>query len=274
MGHPSIKKVAEFLIQNFDINSGPIRCLDAFADSYCLLKDTGRSEDVVEFCERNFNDIRRTVVDHYELCVANNYPVDFEIIGTGNDYIRGMAWSHDGMAADERLIRSRRSKIGANIERIDALDANGFEALMVAFLVSMGASSYKITPASKDDGVDFVGKIDLTVNQDDGATYSLIDNFSTYVVGQAKHYKKTNFKISDVRELIGSVGMVRNGISAYSPTRSDRFGIRPYDPIFAVLVTSGNVSKFGWDFASRSGVLVIDGRQLAAHLTESGYFDD
>lgn len=267
------KAAAKRLAQEFDISSPPRKLEEVFVDFFCAAKNFIACDEIIELCEKGSGEFQNFITEHYNSCIELNIIAKYEIVGADNDYIRGLAFIHASMSAEERDLRTKRALFDKNYEILMDLNFNEFESLMGKFLQYLGAEKFEITKSSHDDGIDFVGRIDLSsISGKQPNIFSLEREFYGYIVGQAKHYRRTKFKISEVRELIGSVEMVRSGISAYDSNRSNRFGIKPFDPIFSVFVTSGLISGNGREFGRNSGVTIVDGHQLTLFLTDNDYF--
>ncbi len=89
------------------------------------------------------------------------------------------------------------------------------------------------------------------------------------MVGQAKHYKKTQAATPDIRAVVGSVDLAR----ARAFARSDSFAdleIRVCDPVLYLLFTTGTISSDGWSLLDSSGVIGMDGMMVAAFLADHG----
>ena len=88
------------------------------------------------------------------------------------------------------------------------------------------------------------------------------------MVGQAKHYVDGSVSTPALRDLIGSVTMLR------SP-KADRRAypnliIRTCDSVFHLLVTTGRLSSEVWREINNHGAIGIDGEMLAAFLAARG----
>jgi hypothetical protein len=89
-----------------------------------------------------------------------------------------------------------------------------------------------------------------------------------WMVGQAKHYVDGTVSTPALRDLIGSVSMLR------SP-KADRRAypnliIRTCDSVFHLLVTTGRLSSEVWREIDNHGAIGIDGEMLAVFLAARG----
>jgi hypothetical protein len=86
------------------------------------------------------------------------------------------------------------------------------EKICGAVLSLLGASKYKVTPNTRDQGVDFFGLFSLSdLSNSDYPFLQFHHNFKLWVIGQAKHYPNGNVGIEDLRNLVGSITLARSG---------------------------------------------------------------
>ena len=90
------------------------------------------------------------------------------------------------------------------------------------------------------------------------------------LVGQAKNYSSSQVSTKDIRELVGSVNLARSKTYAGSIDPLARLDMRTCDPVFFLFCTTGKLSRDAWDLLSKSGVVAMDGAQLAVFLADHG----
>ncbi|SMX81870.1 hypothetical protein BSP239C_01428 [Brevibacterium sp. 239c] len=89
------------------------------------------------------------------------------------------------------------------------------------------------------------------------------------MVGQAKHYQKTKVSTPDLRELVGSVQLARAKAFADDGRALQGLDLRACDPVFYLFFTTGTITLDGYKLLKASGVVSMDGAQLAAFLADN-----
>ena len=84
------------------------------------------------------------------------------------------------------------------------------------------------------------------------------------MIGQAKNYVDGTLSTSVLRELIGTVAMLRSPLA--DRRQYPNLIIRTCDSVFHVLVTTGRLSAEVWKDIDRHGAIGIDGEMLASFL--------
>jgi hypothetical protein len=153
---------------------------------------------------------------------------------------------------------------------LKTISFENFEALCAGMLLELGAQRPTITASTRDEGIDFYGRLKLDQILAHGRTLPIFERQLTlWMVGQAKHFQNLDVSTPDIRELVGSVHLARS--RAYSTDADTRYmdlTIRPCDSIFYMFFTTGQISRDGWRLLKTSGVVGMDGPMVAAFLVD------
>jgi hypothetical protein len=143
------------------------------------------------------------------------------------------------------------------------------ELVSVGLLKLVGIESPTVTKFSADKGVDFFGRLNLeSLLFANESVSGWRKQMEAWMIGQAKNYVDGTVSTPALRDLIGTVAMLR------SPKADRRqypeLIIRTCDSVFHVLVTTGRLSAEVWKDIERHGAIGIDGEMLAAFLASRG----
>lgn len=170
--------------------------------------------------------------------------------------------------------KGKRLKWKAYHEALQELSPLEFEVLCAKVLELLGARNVKLTKRSKDEGIDFYGRLSVAdlIKPSSAFRFRPFESFlEIWLVGQAKHYKVFKVATPDLRELVGSVNLATaRTFSDLSPDKYADLQIRVSDPIFMLFFTTGNISTDGWELIRRSGIVAMDGEMLATFLADHG----
>lgn len=159
------------------------------------------------------------------------------------------------------------------IERISAED---FEKLCALFLKKIvECEAVNATQRSHDQGIDFVGykkyvKCLTTEEQ---------NNNLLYVIGQAKHYQNQRVETSEIRELAGSIYLLRSNDFSKKKNSADEkaiYGnleIDAFTPIVPYFITSNYFSGYAYVLCKNAAIIAIDRLSLVLNLVFSDMFD-
>lgn len=128
-----------------------------------------------------------------------------------------------------------------------------------------------VSRRSADQGVDFFGRVPFGEIMKPSAIGSGAERqLKLWLVGQAKNYSASQVSTKDIRELVGSVNLARSKTYAGSIDPLSKLEMRTCDPVFFLFFTTGKLSKDAWSLLSKSGVVAMDGAQLAVFLADHG----
>ena len=134
-----------------------------------------------------------------------------------------------------------------------------------------GVADPQLTRRSADGGIDFYGQAPFgKVLASKALPAGVEKDLKVWLVGQAKHYKAMKVSVKDLRELVGSTELAKSHIFAGDTDPNKGFVPRLCDPIFYMLVTSGEFTRDSYDLISGSGIIVMDQMMLAQFLADNG----
>ncbi|MCT1760029.1 restriction endonuclease [Micrococcus luteus] len=202
-----------------------------------------------------------------------------EIFGSNREYVRGSCFPDANLAEPLREGRSRRLKYAKIREFLDGINWREFEYLSRYVVQKMGADRARFSSRSDDGGIDFYGRLELEGRLDDQLPLGGVDRrLHVWLVGQSKHYPSSEVGPAEVRELVGAVELARTG---GAPQKWDGLSLRPFDPVAYLFFTTGRFSRGARKLLAHSGVVAMNGDQLATFLADvaaginpvSGEFD-
>jgi len=108
--------------------------------------------------------------------------------------------------------------------------------------------------------------------EEDGAIYHLMNRFAHNIqllfAGQAKHYPDNPIGPATVREMIGAIALARFQVYSSEPDFFEAFKLLPYNPLIALLFTTGRFTRDAREIADSAGVIARSGEQLATFLAD------
>lgn len=177
----------------------------------------------------------------------------------------------DDLAVDKR----KRANSRPMLEAIVALTEREFELLCGVLLSKLSVSIPYVTKSSGDQGVDFFGKANFGAFVSGTSLLGPVSyGADIWLVGQAKRYLKTRVKTSDLRELVGSVELARANISSDGGVALSEFNIRLCEPVFYLMVTSGQFTSGSERLLEAAGLIGLDGEKLANFLSDHNVGSD
>ena len=189
----------------------------------------------------------------------------FAFNSSAESQVQGASYIEPSDSAELQAEKISRGYFQSYVEALRCLSARELELLCAGLLELLHVSSPLVTKYSADRGVDFFGKlhIDRHIFSTDSSP-GWHKQLSVWLVGQAKHYVDGTVSTPALRDLVGTVALLR-GIHADRRAYPNLL-IRPCDSVFHLLVTTGRMSSEVWKEIDRSGVVGIDGEMLAAFL--------
>lgn len=160
---------------------------------------------------------------------------------------------------------------------IEMISAEDFEKLCALFLKEIiKCEAVNATQRSHDQGIDFVGykryvKCLTTDEQNDNLLY---------VIGQAKHYQNQCVETSEIRELAGSIYLLRSNDFSKKKNSADEkaiYGnlvIDAFTPIVPYFITSNYFSSYAYVLCKNAAIIAIDRLSLVLNLVFSDMFDE
>ncbi len=158
---------------------------------------------------------------------------------------------------------------------IEQISADDFEKLCALFLKEIvQRESVNATQRSHDQGIDFVGYKKYVQCLTTGEQ----NNNLLYVIGQAKHYSSQSVETTEIRELAGSVYLLRsNNFSKKRNGKGDKviysnLEINAFTPIVPYFITSNYFSKYAYILCKNASIIAIDRLGLSLNFLFSNRF--
>ncbi|WP_461189365.1 restriction endonuclease [Arthrobacter sp. Z4-13] len=225
-------------------------------------------DEAFELAEPLLDDLKRAFLDVQAISERQGVTWTCEVYGSDYEYLRGSSFADQSLSADERRVRAGRNFITSVQAALLELTPNEFERACTQILQLMGCAHPRTSPVRDDGGLDFYGKLELKGRLDTVAPYGGIDGrAAVWLIGQAKHYPVHAIQTAVLRELVGSVELARTRGAIHAWEGLD---LRPFDPVIQLIFTTGRFSAGALRLLEKSGMLSMDGRQLATFLCDAG----
>lgn len=195
------------------------------------------------------------------------------VLGSAQDMVAGSCYVLPGDAQDIQGAKRNRLSAQHLLAAIRALTFDQFEKFGSRVLRELGAQKVRVTPQSNDQGIDFYGVLNLgLLQQVPPAFFKLAHDVEIRFAGQAKHYPDRAVGSAAVRELVGAISLARH--KTYSNKLGDDlfedFGLKPFNPLLALLFSTGEITSGARSLSSGAGVIVKSGEQIAVFLADRG----
>jgi Restriction endonuclease len=268
-GRPQPSNVVKVWMRSYDFNSSPKRITIAAAETIMAegwAQSIAVAGELASKWESRLSEYLRSKCNE---AVEMGWPARLCFNSSATDHIQGSCFIEPLDDLDTQNAKSVRASQQSYYDAINSLTPEKFEQLCAKTIGLLGVTKPNITRRSADEGIDFYGKIDTSSMFYPADLYPTIQRQLTlWIVGQAKHYLQVQSGTAEVRELVGSLELARaRCFSTISPALGD-LSLRPADPVFLLLITSGSVSRNAWTLLKASGVLAMDGTMLAAFLAD------
>jgi hypothetical protein len=253
-----------------DITSKPRRTVDVLTE-IILMRGWYIGDDAAEQASIWLNRFVMYLKNRREEARRLGSFVCYDFNSYDDNFIQGSCFCEPRDDPATLEAKSRRANTIPIAARFDTLSPIEFETLCGAVLWLFGVTTPKISRRSADGGIDFYGQAPFAkVIAPERMPAGIEKDLRVWIVGQAKHYKLSKVSTKDLRELIGSTELARSKIFAGTTDPLDSLGIRVCDPVFYMIITSGNFTADSRDLISRSGIIAIDQMQLAQLLADNG----
>jgi restriction endonuclease Mrr len=218
--------------------------------------------------------IERRLRDRWNKCTERGQPLRLVLFQTpsGDTLIRGVSHIFPSDSADIVGAKNRR-KLSRDVADVlnDLEDPDDFERLCGKILGLLGVIAPIVTKSSRDEGVDFIGKLNPVEEKFPfDVTPTVQKSLDMWLVGQAKHYPKGTAGTPDLRHLFGSVALARAGAFSTNSYTAQVLTLRVADPVFCLFFTTGELSNDAWTLVRKTGIVAMDGAMLAAFLADRG----
>ncbi|BCW83955.1 hypothetical protein NicSoilE8_16280 [Arthrobacter sp. NicSoilE8] len=223
-----------------------------------------------EFAEAHLAPSLSELVELLTYAEDRALPCRFSFNDRSPDHIQGSSFVQvDDDAAIQRA-KERRLNYDSYEAFLKNLRWEDFEACCRGILERLGCSDPKLTALGNDQGIDFFGRLSLRKRLGNESILPSLDSMlDVWMVGQAKHYQKTQVSTPDLRELVGSVELARAKAFADGGVALHGLDLRVCDPIFYLFFTTGTISRDGYKLLDASGMVSMNGAQVAAFLADN-----
>lgn len=224
-----------------------------------------------ENAERLETNVSRLISEKCAKCEKDGIIPVLSVIGTSFESVVGSCHIRSADSTEVAQAKKHRLQAEPLWKRIQDLTFSEFEHFGAKVLRLLGAQNTYVTPHSNDQGIDFYGVLNVGQLQKVPAPFfRLAHDVELRFAGQAKHYPTRSIGTSVVRELVGSVSLARHKTFSTDEDLFEELELKPLNPLLVLLFTTGTFSSGAIDLATKLGIVVRSGRQLAAFLADCG----
>lgn len=267
---PSARRIAYLIAESINLLQSPTSVQK-------LILEVGVSEAwfpertfIEDYAERRADAVLRELTTELDRRTRLGQASNYAFNSSSGYLVQGASYTEPADSQKLREAKFRRLQHAGCRDLLQSLTPRQFEGVCRGIIVAMGASSATLTRSSKDQGVDFFGRLSLQGKLAQSYPLPAIDRrLEVWLVGQAKHYQNVKVATPDIRELVGSVQLARSRVSSDTGQALAGLNMRLCDPVFYLFFTTGSISRDGWTLIDRSGVIGMDGESLAAFLADS-----
>ena len=249
-------------------DASPQLLLDVVGEQLLALGQAADLDEALEIAESLLTPIRIAIADRRRIAEAEGVAWVIELYGSADEYVRGAAAADPTLPAELQRARSLRAHAASVRQSLVDLTPKEFEVACTSILRIMGCQEPHTSPISNDGGIDFYGRLELKGRLDNASPYGGFDSRAgVWLVGQAKHYPSRAIQTAHIRELVGSVELARTGGAIHV---WDGLRLRPFDAVLQLIFTTGGFSAGALKLLDQSGVIAMNGNQLATFLADAG----
>ena len=224
-----------------------------------------------ELAERWEAKFKARIKANIEEARLNSQFIQYELSYANDDYIQGACFVEPGDDASVVEAKQKRANIFSYVSEFKTLTPAEFEVLSGRVLSLFNVEQEFVTRASADQGIDFFGRVPFgELIKPSAIAPGAERQLKIWLVGQSKHYQATQVSTKDIRELVGSVSLAKSKVYAGAKDPLSELRMRTCDPVFFLFFTTGNISRDALDLLRRSGVVAMNGDQLAMFLADHG----
>ncbi len=228
-------------------------------------------ETPAELAERWLSKFKARIKTTINEVKKNTQLLQYELSLANDDYIQGACYI---IPSDDDVIvsaKERRANTFAYISEFKSLNPNQFEILSGRTLSLFNVEEEFVTRASADQGIDFFGRVPFgELIKPSAIAPGAEKQLKIWLVGESKHYQATQVSTKDIRELVGSVSLAKSKVYAGAKDPLSDLQMRTCDPVFFLFFTTGDISRDAMDLLRKSGVVAMNGEQLAMFLADHG----
>lgn len=262
--------VTKHIVQMWPMSAPPRSITDIVAE-LAMTELMLAQDEADEFAAAESARILKALIAEVDEANAEARVCRIALNSSSSTLLQGSGFSEADASEEEQVARRRRAQHDPMLEFLRSLTWVEFEQCCRGVLDELGCVNPSVTSASNDQGIDFFGSLPLKGRLKNKSFLPGIDaNLNVWMVGQAKHYGKTKVSTPDLRELVGSVQLARAKAFADGGVALRDLDMRTCDPVFYLFFTTGTISKDGMTLLRASGMVSMDGSQLAAFLADNG----
>lgn len=268
MRKATAEKLVKLLLQTTGRTSSPFILHDRVAELALAENLASTTNEALELVVPLLPEIRALIRELRKTAEHEGTSWQIELFGSEEEWIRGAAFEDPSLTPVERISRARRAYIDEVKSEIVGLTALEFERACTSVLMRLGCHDPRTSPPRDDGGIDFYGQLALKGRLDTQLPLGGIDSHvNVWLIGQAKHYPTRPIQTAVIRELVGSVELARTGGAIHSWAG---LSLRPFDAVVMLVFTTGDFSSGSKALLAQSGMLAMNGDQLAAFLCDIG----
>jgi restriction endonuclease Mrr len=263
--------IADILAESFDFYSPPRSLREVLVEVTAQLGPLLSPLAVVEQVEEHYEDYLSCLLNKQQVLRAKGLFAPYDIVADG-DEIAGFSYPRAKDSTYMQSVRKVAPQIPAILEAVRSLSPLEFEQLCVRILGLLNARGMKMTKYSRDEGIDFLGWLDIHENfllGEQPVPFRV--GFSMLVLGQAKKYAPDHpVGVKEIRELVGAAAAFHHDQLAPWQSRLQLDSFKLMIPILPLLMSTGTFSKEARKLAHNCGVLTRDGAEIALFLGLEG----
>jgi len=229
------------------------------------------AETPAELAEKWLVRFKVSIRDEIQKLRYNHHFCHYELNSANDDYIQGACFVEPTDKDDVACGKNKRANMCRFEEAFKAITPKDFEFLCGRVLGLLKVEEGFVSRTTADQGIDFFGRVPFgEILKPSAIPHGAERLLKIWLVGQAKHYHATQVSTKDIRELVGSVSLAKSKVYAGAKDPLSDLQMRTCDPVFFLFFTTGTISRDAWDLLNKSGVVAMDGTQLAVFLADHG----
>ena len=260
--------LADRLVEATDRRSPPALLHDRVAEVALAAAWADSINDAQELVEPHLGAVRARLLQIRDTAESEGLTWHIELYGSEYEWVRGASFHDKSLNPSEQDARARRADADAVLAELQKLTPAEFERICTRVLTLLGCRDSRTSPLRDDGGIDFYGQLALQGRLNTPLPLGGIDTrTNVWLIGQAKHYPTRAIQTAVVRELVGSVELARTKGAIHQWAGLE---IRPFDATVLLVFTTGWFSSGSVSLLAQSGVLSMNGKQLATFLCDAG----
>lgn len=267
---PGAAAAAERLHLHLSVTANPTAVTDILVDIIITSGwgDASTADEQAEAWAEGFKTRVAMAINHAR-DVGRFIPYAFN--SASDDHIQGACYCEPSDTADVVAAKGKRANVFHISSALAQFTPIEFEIVCRNVLKLFGAPDPQSSKRSADGGVDFYGQAPFSeilapIDLPPGVEKDL----KVWFIGQAKQYPISKISTNEIRELVGSAELARSKIFAGRKDPLAQLTVRLCDPIFYILITTADFTRDSREIISKSGVIGMDGMQLAQFLADHG----